>query len=104
MNRPDQAKLPPLAQFEETIETADGRTLELHRDQHGTCWIPERHHGRHRVMPLAEYAWECHTAARILRAEQLKRLSARLRLLAEHLRAAMRRGGTAGGSAARSVN
>ena len=91
-HRSNETTLPFPARFESTLETADGRTLELHRDESGRYWILERQHGRHRVVPLSEYAWECHAAARVLRARQLGLLAARLRYLAGRLRSSLSSG------------
>lgn len=75
MNKPDISLTTLLERLESETETADGRTVRLCRDPSGNYWVVD---GAERVVPLEEFATECHAGARQFaareRAEAFRRI------------------------------
>jgi hypothetical protein len=77
MNKPDISVTALLERAEYEIETANGRTAWVCRDERGDFWVVD---GAERVVSLYDFADQCHVVAREFcareRAEALRRIAA----------------------------
>jgi hypothetical protein len=69
MNKPAISVTTLLERAEYEIETANGRTAWLCRDERGDFWVVD---GAERVVSLYDFADECQIAARTIRSHEVR--------------------------------
>jgi alkylation response protein AidB-like acyl-CoA dehydrogenase len=69
MNKPAISVTTLLERAEYEIETANGRTARVCRDERGDFWVVD---GAERVVSLYDFADECQVAARMIRSQEVR--------------------------------